>query len=105
SLRLPAGRLFGLPASPHGDDVAVRAWFRSPLGDFQSVVLGNTHGAKRVLLHGKIPFSHATLSSLELDVINSGRTTANAGTGLQPTARGRLRLGPPAVDGTQLAHA
>src|SRR5204863_9341823 len=85
--RLPVGRVFELPASTRGDDVAVRSWFRSPLGDFQSVVLGHTHGAKRVLLRGRIPFAHATLSSLELDLINSGRLTANGGTGLQPTAR------------------
>ena len=105
SLRLPAGRVFELPASTHGDDVAVRAWFRSPLGDFQSVVLGETHAGKRLLLHGRIPFAHATLSSLELDVINSGRLTANAGTGLQPTARGQLRLGTPAVDGKSIPRA
>jgi hypothetical protein len=105
SLRLPAGRVLELPVSTHGDDVAVRAWFRSPLGDFQSVVLGHTNGAKRVLLRGRIPFAHATLSSLELDLINSGRLTANGGTGLQPTARGRLRLGTPSVAGRPLPHA
>ena len=105
SLRLPPGRVFELPTSTHGDDVAVRAWFRSPLGDFQSVVLGETHGSKRVRLHGRIPFAQATLSSLELDVINSGRLTANAGTGLQPTARGQLRLGTPSVDGKPVPRA
>ena len=83
----------------------MRAWFRSPLGDFQSVTLGNTHGARRVTLHGRIPFAHATLSSLELDVINSGRLTANGGTGLQPTARGQLLLGTPTVDGTPVRGA
>src|SRR5439155_46705 len=103
--RLPPGRAFAPPASTHGDDVAVRAWFRSPLGDFQSVTLGHTHGARQVLLHGRIPFARATLSSLELDVINSGRLTANAGTGLQPTARGQLRLGTPSVDGTPVRGA
>jgi FtsX-like permease family protein len=105
SLRLPPGRVFELPVSTHGDDVAVRAWFRSPLGDFQAVTLGQTDGAKRVLLHGKIPFAHATLSSLELDAINSGRISANAGTGLQPMARGQLKLGTPSVGGTAIPHA
>jgi hypothetical protein len=105
SLRLPPGRVLALPASTHGDDVAVRAWFRSPLGDFQSVTLGHTDGARHVLLHGRIPFARATLSSLELDVINSGRLTANAGTGLQPTARGQLRLGTPSVDRTPVRGA
>src|SRR5205085_6843755 len=42
---------------------------------------------------------------LEFDVINSGRLTANGGTGLQPTARGRLRLGTPSVDGTPVRRA
>jgi len=105
SLALPPGRVLALPASAHGDDVAVRAWFRSPLGDFQTVTLGETHGAMQVVLHGKVPFAHATLSSLELDVINSGRLTANGGTGQQPVARGRLMLGTPSVDGTPLRGA
>ena len=103
--RLPAGRTFTLPARTSGDDVALRAWFRSPLGDFQAVTLGETHGAARTVLHGRIPFGHASLAALELDKINSGRLAANAGTGLQPTAVGRLRLGAPAVDGKPLRRA
>lgn len=105
STKLPPGSTFALPVSTHGDDVYVRAWFRSPLGDFQVVTLGETHGARRVVLHGKIPFAGATLSSLELDVINSGRLTANAGTGLQPTAHGVLRFGTPSVDGKPIPAA
>jgi hypothetical protein len=105
STPLPPGKIFRLPVSTHGDDVAVRAWFRSPLGDFQSVPLGETRGPDRVVLHGRIPFAHATLASLELDLINSGRLTANGGTGLQPTARGRMRLGTPSVDGRAVGRA
>jgi hypothetical protein len=102
---LPAGTVFRLPVSTRGDDVAVRAWFRSPLGDFQSVTLGATDSLHRVVLHGHIPFAHATLSSLELDLINSGRLTANGGTGLQPTARGQMHLGTPTVDGRRVRDA
>jgi hypothetical protein len=105
STRLPAGRTFALPVSVRGEDVAVRAWFRSPLGDFQAVVLGESHGARTVVLHGRIPFARATLASLELDLINSGRLAANAGTGLQPNARGTLVLGTPSVDGTPVRGA
>ena len=105
STPLPSGTVFRLPVSTHGDDVAVRAFFRSALGDFQSVTLGTTHSPDRVVLHGRIPFAHATLSSLELDLLNGGRLVANAGTGLQPTARGRMRLGTPSVDGRPVAGA
>jgi hypothetical protein len=102
---LPRGTTFELPVSTRGDDVAVRAWFRSPLGDFDAVTLGETHGAQRVVLRGRIPYAHATLSSLELDLINSGRLAANAGTGLQPNARGVLRLGTPSVSGRPVRNA
>ncbi|HEY3922239.1 MAG TPA: hypothetical protein VGL76_09010 [Gaiellaceae bacterium] len=105
STKLPAGSRFSLPVSARGDDVFVRAFFRSPLGDFQVVTLGETHGKHTVIVHGRIPFANATLASLELDVINSGRLTANAGTGLQPTARGVLRFGTPSVDGKPVPNA
>jgi hypothetical protein len=105
STPLPAGTVFRLPVTMHGDDVAVRAFFRSPLGDFQAVILGTTHSPDRVVLHGRIPFADATLSSLEFDLLNGGRLVANAGTGLQPTARGRMRLGTPSVDGRPVRGA
>jgi hypothetical protein len=96
---LPAGRRFELPVSTDGDDIGVRAIFRSPLGDFEAVGIGRTHGRETVLLHGRLPFAGATLAQLQLDVLNSGRITANAGVGLQPSARGVLTLGAPRVDG------
>jgi hypothetical protein len=104
SVALPAGQTFTLPVSTRGDDIRVRAFFRSPLGDFDSVILGVTDGAKRVVLRGRIPFANATLTSLELD-LNNPRLTANAGTGTQPTARGLLRLGVPRVDGRPIKKA
>jgi hypothetical protein len=99
STALPAGRTFSLPVSNGGDDISVRAFFRSPLGDFDSVILGETHGASRVVLHGRIPFADARLTSLEFDPLTNGRLVANAGTGTQATARGVLHLGTPSVDG------
>ncbi len=105
SVALPPGRTFSLPVTASGDDVAVRAFFRSQLGDFAAVALGQTHGDRRTVLHGRIPFAHATLAELELDILNNGRITANAGTGIQPSARGVLHFGTPRVDGEAVRAA
>lgn len=102
---LPRGRTFSLPVSNTGDRIVVRAVFRSPLGDFGSVNLGVTGGAKTVVLHGRIPYPGARLASLELTLDNSGRLAANAGTGTQPTAHGVLRLGTPSVGGRSVGNA
>jgi hypothetical protein len=105
STALPPGRTFFLPVSNTGNDIAVRAFFRSPLGDFSSVDLGATRGARQAVLHGRIPYAHATLTSLQFTVPNSGRLSANGGTGTQATARGALRLGTPTVDGALVRNA
>ena len=99
TMTLPAGRQFRLPVTASGDDVGVRAIFRSQLGDYEAVGLGHTNGAKHVVLHGRIPFLHATLAQLKLDIITP-RITANAGTGIQPSAKGVLTFGTPNVNGT-----
>ncbi len=99
-LALPAGRRFTLPVTATGDDVGVRAFFRSRLGDYVAVSLGHTRANHRVVLSGRIPFRHATLAELELDILNNGRLTANAGTGIQPSAKGELAFGTPRVNGT-----
>ncbi len=99
---LPNGKRFVLPASATGNLVGVRAFFRSELGDIVGVPLGTVRPGAPTVLSGAIPYPHAHLVSLELDIVNSGRITANAGTGLQPAARGSLRLGTPTVDGTPL---
>jgi hypothetical protein len=96
---LPAGRRFTLPVSTLGDDVGIRAIFRSRLGDYEAVPLGHTDGARTVVLHGRTPFSPATLAQLQFDIQNNGRLTANAGTGIQPSAKGVLTLGVPRVNG------
>ncbi|HZP72167.1 MAG TPA: FtsX-like permease family protein [Gaiellaceae bacterium] len=107
TLALPHGRFFTLPATgpAHGDDIGVRAFFRSQLGDYVAVSLGHTDGAKRVLLRGRIPFRHATLAQLRFDILNNGRITANAGTGIQPSAKGTVTFGTPRVDGTPIPNA
>jgi hypothetical protein len=101
TMALPRGRRFTLPASTRGDDIVVRAIFRSPLGDYESVSLGQTQGARRVLLHGRIPFPGGTLAQLRLDLASSGlHGSANGGIGIQPSAKGILTLGTPRVNGT-----
>ncbi len=100
---LPSGKRFSLPVSTVGEDIGFRAIFRSPRGDYQAVGIGHTHGRTTVVLRGRIPFDHATLAQLQLDVLNSGRITANAGVGIQPSAKGILTFGAPRVDG-RLVH-
>jgi hypothetical protein len=96
---LPAGRRFTVDVTTKGDDVAVRGIFRSPLGDYESIPLGKTNGRHTVVLRGRIPFVHASLAQIELDLLNGGRNSANAGTGLQPAAKGVLTFGTARVDG------
>ena len=98
-LALPHGRQFALPVVGTGDEVGVRAFFRSRLGDYVAVSLGHTRANKRSILRGRIPFRHATLAALVLDIRNNGRLTANGGTGIQPSAKGTLELGTPRVNG------
>jgi len=87
-IAVPAGTL-RLAAAVHGDDVAVRAVVRKPDGEFAGVALGETHGP-HAILRGRVPAG--TLVALDLDLLNGGRRAANAGTGLQPSARGVLTL-------------
>ncbi len=98
-LALPPGRRFTLPVTATGDEVGVRAFFRSRLGDYVAVSLGHTRPDHRFVLRARIPFRHATLAGLELDIRNNGRLTANAGTGIQPSAQGTLDFGAPRVNG------
>jgi len=102
---LPRGRVLTVPARTTGDVVAVRAIFRSPLGDYESIPLGQTKGRRTVLLRGRVPFAHASLAQIELDLVNGGRNSANAGTGVQPAAKGILTLGTPRVDGRPVGSA
>jgi hypothetical protein len=47
----------------------------------------------------------ASLAQVELDLLNGGRNSANAGTGLQPAAKGVLTFGTPRVDGRPVTAA
>jgi hypothetical protein len=102
---LPAGRRFTVTARTTGDDVTVRAIFRSPLDDYESVPVGKTNGRHTVVLRGRIPFLHASLAQVELDLMNGGRNSANAGTGVQPAAKGILTFGTPRVNGRPVPAA
>jgi FtsX-like permease family len=99
-MTLPRGRQFTLPVTATGDNIGVRAFFRSPLGDYVAVGLGHTRAGHRVVLHARIPFRRATFAQLRFDILNNGRLTANAGTGIQPSAKGTLVFGTPRVNGT-----
>ena len=103
---LPRGTTLSVLARTRGDPIALRAVFRSPLGDFDSVDLGLTRrDGRAVELSGRIPFRGATLAALELLLDNSHLYAANGGTGLQPSARGQLVLAGLRVDGQAVAGA
>jgi hypothetical protein len=102
---LPRGRRFTVAVTTRGDDVAVRAIFRSSLGDYESIPLGKTNGRRTVVLRGRIPFTQASLAQIELDLLNGGRNSANGGTGIQPAAKGVLTFETPRVDGRPVASA
>ncbi|HVV59460.1 MAG TPA: FtsX-like permease family protein, partial [Gaiellaceae bacterium] len=102
---LPPGRHFSVTVSARGDDIQLVALFRSTLGDYEPVTLGRTHGTAPVRLEGRIPFVHATLAQIELDLLNGGRRSANGGIGLQPSAKGVLSVRDPQVNGRPVAHA
>ena len=100
---LPRGRQFSLRVTAKGDDIGVRALFRSRLGDYEAVALGHTNGARPTILHGRIPFIGATLAQLRLDILNQGRLSANGGLGLQPSAKGEVTFGAARVNGKRVA--
>jgi hypothetical protein len=100
STTLPHGRWFTMPVRATGDAIRVRAIFRSKLDDYVSVYLGQTSDGNTTVLRGRIPFRHATLAQLRLDILNGGlHGSANGGLGLQPSAKGELRFGVARVNG------
>ena len=100
TVTLPRGRQLTLTAQGTGDDIGVRAFFRSALGDYVAVGLGRTRAGHTVLLHARVPFRHATLAQIRFDILNNGRLTANAGTGIQPSAKGTISFGTLRINGT-----
>ncbi len=105
SVALPHGRRFTLPVTVHGDDVGVLAVFRSALDDYQSVSLGHTNGARTTVLHGRVPFRHATLAQLYFTLLSGLHGAANGGVGIQPSAKGVIALGSPRVNGRAVRNA
>ncbi|MGN6797005.1 MAG: FtsX-like permease family protein [Gaiellaceae bacterium] len=99
TVALPRGRRLTLPVTSTGDDIGIRAYFRSALGDYVSVGLGHTHAGHTVLLHARVPFRHATLAQLRFDILNNGRLVANGGIGIQPSAKGTVSFGTLRVNG------
>ena len=103
---LPPGRQFTLPVSVRGDNIGVIAIFRSALDDYLPVSLGHSDGSKVVVLHGRIPFRHATLAQLQFTLTaNNLHGSANGGTGIQPSAKGIATFGTPRVNGTPVPGA
>jgi hypothetical protein len=99
TVALPPGRQLTLTATGTGDDIGVRAFFRSALGDYVAVGLGHTRAGRTVTLHGRVPFRHATLAQIRFDILNNGRLSANAGTGIQPSAKGTVSFGTLRING------
>ncbi len=99
------GRTFALPVSNLGDDIGIRAFFISPLGDFDSANLGGTNGSGTVILHGRIPFPHARLTSLVLYLAES-RPLRLERRNRDPAdcARACCGSGRPTVDGKTVAE-
>ncbi len=94
-VRLPRdARALELGVRMRGDDIGLRAIVESPIGEFDVVELGETSG--RSVLRARLPahLAGGRLVSLQLDQLNFGRLSANAGTGIQPVSEGTLTLGP-----------
>jgi hypothetical protein len=92
------GRRLVLGVSGRGYPIVVRADVRLANGDFASVRLGDTpfHGART--LRAELPPGTRSLLGFSFQLVNGGRATANAGTGIQPTANGTLSLRLPGAD-------
>ena len=82
-----------------GDDIDVRAFFRSPLGDYDAVGLGHTRAGHPSCCTGASRSGTRRSRSSSFDILNSGRLAANAGTGIQPSAKGTVSFGTLRVDG------
>ncbi|HET8606019.1 MAG TPA: hypothetical protein VFL66_03215 [Gaiellaceae bacterium] len=100
---LPAGaRRLELGVAGRGYPIRLRAIVRLGNGDFATVLLGAT-GSRPGVLRARLPAGSAALLGFDVEQLPSGRgPAANGGTGLQPTANGRVRLGPLRAGGRTL---
>ena len=104
--RCPPGRRFKLPVSTTGDNIGVRAFFRSPLGDYEPVVARpDARGEpRRPARPDPVPARDArpARSSTCRTAAALPRTAARASS----RARGACStLGAPTVDGKPVPHA
>ena len=83
-----------LGARMHGRDIGLRAIVESRIGEFDVIELGQTSGSRPLRARVPAHLAGGRLVSLELDQLNGGRASANAGTGIQPVSEGTLTLGP-----------
>jgi hypothetical protein len=92
------GRRLELAVTGHGDSILIRASVRLANGDFADVRLGASPRNGRRVLGARLPRQARSLLGLTFELENNGRATANAGTGIQPTADGSLELALPGDD-------
>jgi hypothetical protein len=86
------GRTLALTVSARGYPVLLRATVRLANGDFASVRLGDTPFRGVRVLRARLPAGSRDLLGFSFGLLNGGRASSNAGTGLQPTANGTLEL-------------
>jgi hypothetical protein len=86
------GRQLALTVTARGDPIGIRATVRLANGDFASVRIGSTLRRGTTTLRARLPPSTRALLGFGFELLNGGRASANAGTGIQPTANGRLAL-------------
>jgi hypothetical protein len=86
------GPRLDLSVTSRGYPIALRADVRLANGDWASVKVGDTpfHGSRSYSV--RLPEGSRALLGFTFLLANSGRSTANAGTGIQPTANGTLRI-------------
>ncbi|MGI8420654.1 MAG: hypothetical protein ACR2MU_00060, partial [Gaiellaceae bacterium] len=83
-----AGTTLALDAAGQGDRIGARAIVESPAGTFSTLRLGTTDAPRLV---AAVP-PGSRLVGLRFSLLNGGRLAAEGGTGVQPIARGVLRL-------------
>jgi hypothetical protein len=86
------GRRLDVSVTANGYPIALRADVRLANGDWASVKVGDTPFRGSRSFGVRLPAGSRALLGFSFQLANSGRATANAGTGLQPTANGTLTL-------------
>ena len=92
------GRTLAVGVTSRGYPIVVRADVRLDNGDWASVRLGDTPFRGSRTLRATLPPGSRSLLGCTFQLANSGRATANGGTGIQPTANGTLSCRLPGAD-------